>query len=76
MNDIKWKSILGLIILLLAVYFSWNWLWGLFFLYWVVGDVIRGETYFFDHISRWDDPVLYWCLMVSWTGLSLLYFFG
>ena len=56
----KWRAILGLIILSLAVWYDWQWMWGVLFLLWVIPDLITGESYYsfadegrmaIDHLS-------------------------
>ncbi|MEO1257523.1 MAG: effector binding domain-containing protein [Bacteroidota bacterium] len=65
-QSFKWRSILGLIMVYVAVLMDWEWVWGLLFLFWVVPDLFTGITYFMEPIEKKQSPVLYWSVMVSW----------
>jgi len=65
-NTIKWRTILGLVIIYLAMWFNWMWLWGVLFFYWVIPDIFSGVTFFMESIDKKSDPILYWVIMVSW----------
>ncbi len=65
-KSFKWRSILGLIAIYLAMWFNWQWIWGILFLLWVIPDLISGVTYFMDPVTKKDDPILYWVIMLSW----------
>jgi len=67
MKDIKWKTIIGLIIIYLATIFDWTWMWGLLFWYWAIPGLFSGETYFMERVGRKEEPILFWVIMVSWV---------
>ena len=56
---IKWRTIIGLIFIYLAVWFNWQWAWGILFLLWVIPDLFTGVTYFMEPIEKTENPVLY-----------------
>ena len=62
---------LGLVILLAAIVFSWDWMWGVLFLLWVILDIQSGVSYFMEPIERKSNPILYWFLIGTWSILSL-----
>ncbi|MEM1109343.1 MAG: VOC family protein [Planctomycetota bacterium] len=66
----KWRTVLGLILVYLAVLTETSWIWGLLFLIWVLPDLKSGVTYFIEPIPRRDHPVLYWTIVVTWLLLS------
>lgn len=66
----KWKSILGLVMIYLALYFSLTWLWGLLFLMWVIPDLVTGVSYFMEPVERKGQPILYWAIVGTWLLLS------
>ncbi len=68
----KWKTLLGLFAIVLAVLFDWGWAWGVLFLAWTITGIKSRETFFVERITRADNPGLYWTLIASWILLSLL----
>ena len=73
-RDIKWRTIIGLILLAAAMVMNWTWMWGLLFLYWVIPDLFTGVTYFIEEIRKDEHPILYWIIVVTWISLSLYMF--
>lgn len=72
MNKIKWRTILGLILVWVATILNWEWIWGMLFLIWIIPDFFTGVTYFIEPITKKDNPLLYWLIMISWVALSVL----
>ena len=72
MNKIKWRTILGLILVWVATIFNWQWVWGILFLIWIIPDFFTGVTYFIEPITKKDNPLLYWLIIISWVALSVL----
>jgi len=67
----KWRTILGLIFIYLAMWFNWQWAWGILFLLWVIPDLITGVTYFMEPVEKKEHPILYWIIIGSWILMSL-----
>lgn len=67
----KWRAILGLVIVALAVTTEASWIWGLLFLVWVVPDIRRGTTHFLEFVDRRSNPIVYWLIMITWLTLSI-----
>lgn len=72
MNNIKWRAILGLILVWIATIADWQWIWGLLFLLWIIPDLMTGMTYFIEPVTKKDNPFTYWLIMISWIALSTL----
>ena len=68
---IKWRTIVGLIFFYIAMWFDWQWVWGLLFLLWVIPDLISGVTHFMDPVEKQENPILYWVIMLTWILASL-----
>ena len=49
-SNLKWRTIIGLLLIYTTVvlYPSYQWIWGLLFLYWVIPDLFTGTTYFIE----------------------------
>ncbi|WP_026970900.1 VOC family protein [Aliagarivorans marinus] len=68
--SIKWRSMIGLIGIAVAILLDANWVWGLFFLFWVIPDIKYAETHFMERVRRQENPLLYWLIIATWLGLS------
>ena len=71
-TSIKWRTMLGLIFIYIAMWFNWQWAWGILFLLWVIPDLISGVTYFMEPVEKESHPVLYWIVICSWVLMGLL----
>ena len=65
---------MGLILLYVAMWFNWQWIWGVLFLIWVIPDLFSGITYFIEPIQKKEHPTLYWVIVSTWVILSLYSF--
>lgn len=70
--NIKWKAILGLIAVWVAIYFGQSWIWGVIFIIWVIPEIRFGVANFIEDVERRKNPVIYWSIVVSWILMSLL----
>lgn len=70
MKGMKVRSIIGLLLLYIAVFMDWQWVWGILFLIWVIPDLVTGKTYFMEAIEKKSNPVLYWAIVLSWIWMS------
>ncbi len=73
-RSIKWRTILGLILVYIAIWFNWQWIWGILFILWVIPDIISGVTYFIEPIEKKEHPILYWFIICSWLLMSIYSF--
>lgn len=74
-SPVKWRAIVGLFVVTLATILNLNWVWGIVFLLWVIPDLQSGETYFFEQVTRQQNPILYWLIMIMWIASSVYFFF-
>lgn len=65
---------MALILMYIAIFMNWDWAWGVLFLFWVVPDLISGNTYFIEPIEKKQSPILYWVIIVSWILLAVYSF--
>lgn len=71
MQKSKIRTILGLVLVYVAIFLNWQWIWGVLFLVWVIPDLISGITYFMEPVERKEHPLLYWIIVLSWLWMSL-----
>ena len=69
----KWRAMLGLFVISLAVVTGTDWVWGVLFLIWVIPDIKSGSTHFLEHVERKRNPVVYWLIVSIWILLSGYY---
>ena len=69
-NLSKWRTIVALIFVYIAVLMNWEWAWGVLFLYWVIPDLFTGVTYFVEPVYKKEHPDLYWVIILSWILLA------
>ncbi len=73
-GKMKWKAILGIILILSSFITGWNWIWGFFFLFWVVLDIRSEVTHLLEPISKKENPLLYWFIVSLWIFISVYSF--
>ena len=66
----KWRSVVGVLLIWVAVLMDLGWVWGLLFLLWVLPDLKSGQTHFLEPVSRRDNPWIYWGIVLTWLILS------
>ena len=71
MKPVKWRSVIGLLLIYIAVFLNWQWLWGALFLFWIAPDFFTGVTYFIERVERQENPILYWAILLTWLVLSV-----
>ncbi|OIQ18111.1 MAG: hypothetical protein BM557_07800 [Flavobacterium sp. MedPE-SWcel] len=70
MKPIKWRTIIALILMYIAIFNNWEWVWGVLFLFWVIPDLFTGTTYFIEPINKKETPLLYWVIVISWILMA------
>ena len=69
-KTIKWRTIIALILMYIAMLMNLTWAWGILFLLWVVPDIRTGITYFIEPVEKKESPLLYWIIIVSWILMA------
>ena len=68
----RWKALLGLVLVYSALVLDLYSLWALVLLWWAVTDIVNRETWFMETVRRSENAVVYWLLICSWLGFSVL----
>jgi hypothetical protein len=74
LSNIKWRTIIALILMYIAMFMNWEWAWGVLFLFWVIPDIFSGITYFIEPIDKKQNPILYWIIIASWILMAIYSF--
>lgn len=68
----KWRTMLAIAAIYLAVIADQTWVWAVIFLLWTLPALRSGKTYFVEPLDRRENPALFWLLNGTWIGLALL----
>lgn len=71
LQNIKWKTIIAIIMVIVATLAQWNWLWGILLLFWAFIDLKSGHSFFIEPIDKNEDPILYWTIIGLWIVLGI-----
>ncbi len=71
LKNFKWKTVLALAVVYLAVVMGWSWVWGLLFIMWTIPALYSGQTHLVEEINRDEDPVFYWLIIATWIVLRI-----
>lgn len=67
----KWKTLLALVLMAVAIYFNWSWFWAAFILLGLFHVIRSGEIHFVEAVKRKETPKLYWFMVSIWSFLAL-----
>ena len=67
----KWPTAIAVLVLMLATYLDWYWVWGCLFFYWALPGLRSGEVYLIEPIERLRNPILFWIITIMWAGFGL-----
>ena len=70
-GGIRWLTLVALAIVVLALIFDLNFIWGLLFFFWAGPSLFTGVTFLVEPIHRSENPRLFWTIVTLWLGLSL-----
>ncbi|KAB1155274.1 hypothetical protein F7018_12425 [Tenacibaculum aiptasiae] len=70
-KTIKWRTLIALVLMYIAIFMNWEWAWGVLFMFWVIPDLFSGITYFIEPISKKENPKTYWIIIISWILMAL-----
>ncbi|WP_299122031.1 hypothetical protein [uncultured Tenacibaculum sp.] len=70
-KTIKWRTLIALVLMYIAILMNWEWAWGVLFMFWVIPDLFSGITYFIEPISKKENPKTYWIIIISWIFMAL-----
>ena len=73
--EFKWKTIVALAIVYVAVIMGWSWVWGLLFIMWTIPALYSGHTHLVEEINRDENPLLFWLIVGTWLILSVYMIF-
>jgi len=69
----KYKSKIAVILILTAIFFEAYWLFGIFFLLWILIDIKNKQTYLFEEVKISENIILFWIIMLLWSFFAFYY---
>lgn len=70
-TSLKWRTVVALVLMYIALMMNWEWIWGILFLIWVIPDIYTEVTYFIEPITKKENPTIYWVIIITWILLAL-----
>ncbi|MCH4889671.1 radical SAM protein [Acidaminobacter sp. JC074] len=67
-QPIKWKTISAILLVIGAILFEMPMLFGLLYIFWAILDIKTGHAYIIEDISRHDNPILFWIIVILWMS--------
>ena len=78
MNFEKWRTVVALIPLIIAVVMQWWWFFTLLFVLQIIFSISSGKVEYVEEVKKEEHPILFWIVIAVWTFLacySLSYYF-
>ncbi len=69
----KWLTFLVLLVLLVSTLSGFYAAWGVLFIFWGLLAMRSGQAFLVEPIERFENPAVFWLLVVLWIGLGILY---
>lgn len=73
-RPVKWKSVIGILMVLSAVTLNMPILFGVLYIIWAVQDIVSGHAHVLEHVSREENRLLFWIIVLLWLGCGLYVF--
>ncbi|MCT4618374.1 MAG: B12-binding domain-containing radical SAM protein [Marinisporobacter sp.] len=73
-KPIKWKTILGITLVLCAIIFDMPIFFGVLYILWAILDIKSGYAYILEDVSRRDHKILYWIIVLMWLCSGIYVF--
>jgi hypothetical protein len=68
-----WPTFLALVVVWALSLAGQIWAFSLLFVGWAMIDVVTGESFFIQRITRSDQPGAFWAVVISWLALAALW---
>lgn len=72
MTKSRMINYIALPVLLVAAVLGLYWVWGLMFLWWLVPSLQMGRAHLITEVSRDEDPILFWAVILLWAAFGLM----
>ena len=66
-------TLLALAVLWALALVGQTWVFALLFLGWAVSDVLAGESWMLQRVTRRHNPATFWAIVVTWVAMAILW---
>lgn len=66
----KWRTIVALIPLIIAIVMQWWWFFTLLFIIQIFFSISTGSVEYVEEIKMTEHPKLFWIIIAIWTFLA------
>lgn len=73
-NPLKWRSILGIVIVVCAIVLNMPILFGVLYILWAVQEMVYGEAYILENVSKNENKVLFYIIVLLWLFCGVYVF--
>lgn len=70
-STVKWKTLLAMLFLAVAMWMGWSEAWGLLFLFWCGVAIRNREAFLVERIRYCDSPILFVIIVGFWSMAGL-----
>ena len=71
MQFTKWRTVLALIPLVIAIVMGWWWFFTLLFMLQILTAFQTGSIEYVETIVKTENPILFWTILSIWTFLAI-----
>ena len=72
MKQLRALNYIAFAALIITTMLGFQSLWGLLFLFWTVQSYRSVHAFLLSEITRNEDPVLYWLILMAWAAFGVL----
>lgn len=73
-KPVKWRSILGIVIVVCAIALNMPILFGLLYILWAIQEMVYGEAYILENVSKRENKVLFYIIVLLWLFYGVYVF--
>lgn len=67
----KWKTIVALIPLIIAIVMDWWWFFTLLFIWQIIISIQTEKIEYVEEVKKSEHPTLYWIIVGVWVFLAV-----
>lgn len=73
-KPLKWRTILGIVLVVCAIVLNMPILFGLLYILWAIHEMIYGEAYILENVSKNENKVLFYIIVLLWMSCGVYVF--
>lgn len=66
----KWKTLVALVPLVIAIVMQWWWFFTFLFLIQIIFGILTGKIEYVEEVKKSEHPILFWFIIAIWTFLA------